>query len=351
MRMHDNPDLADATQVFVTLPSFTTEVETVKVGPGALRKKLFLETSFQDFSRQLEALNVSAFLVADENPTLGSDPTLNYDSLGTARELLSKNFTAFKKNLGSWSVTEIDEPVVNLVHEPHSRSSGEYHWQGGESAALSHWHNYVWEERGLESYKATRNGLLMCADSAKISPWLACGALSPKWVLNSVRNYEEKFGASESTAAFIDEILWRDYFKHLSTWAGENFFSVRGLRQRDWKRDHTVFRLWALGETGEPFIDAGMRELWWTGWMSNRLRQNTASYLTKSLGIDWTWGARWFAAHLIDEDPECNWGNWAYVSGAGTDPRDRVFNAQRQAEFYDPHGDYQSLWGKRSIPT
>ena len=275
---------------------------------------------------------------------------MQYESLGASRDLLPKNFTAFKKKLGSWSPTKVEEPRFNGTDAPVSRTHGEYLWQGGEAAALSHWNEYVWEKRGLETYQSTRNGLMMCEDSAKISPWLACGALSPNLVLQSVRAYEEKFGASKSTEAFVDEILWREYFKHLATWAGETFFSVQGLRQREWKRDRESFRRWALGETGEPFIDAGMRELWWTGWISNRLRQNTANYLAKSMGIDWTWGARWFAAHLIDEDPECNWGNWAYASGTGTDPRDRLFHAQRQADFYDPHGEYQSIWAQRPIP-
>ena len=87
-----------------------------------------------------------------------------------------------------------------------------------------------------------------------------------------------------------------------------------------------------------------MRELLETGWMSNRGRQNVASFWAKTLQGDWRRGARWFAQQLIDHDPESNWGNWQYLAGVGFDPRDRVFNLERQAELYDPDGAYQRRW-------
>jgi deoxyribodipyrimidine photo-lyase len=114
---------------------------------------------------------------------------------------------------------------------------------------------------------------------------------------------------------------------------------------KSWKHDKVNFDKWVKGETGVPFIDANMRELQQTGFMSNRGRQNVASFLTKDLGIDWTWGAAYFESQLIDYDVCSNWGNWNYLAGVGNDPReDRYFNIGRQADMYDKQGEYVKLW-------
>jgi deoxyribodipyrimidine photo-lyase len=106
-----------------------------------------------------------------------------------------------------------------------------------------------------------------------------------------------------------------------------------------------VFETWKNGETGEPFVDANMKELLLTGYMSNRGRQNTASYLMHDMGINWTWGASWFENRLVDYDPSSNWLNWAYIAGVGNDPKNgRKFNIESQAERYDPKGKYVSFW-------
>ena len=101
---------------------------------------------------------------------------------------------------------------------------------------------------------------------------------------------------------------------------------------------------WAEGETYEPFVNANMLELKHTGWMSNRGRQNVASYFAKNLLLDWRMGAAYFEALLLDYDVHSNYGNWMYVAGVGNDPRDRKFNVQFQAERYDPKGAFQKLW-------
>jgi deoxyribodipyrimidine photo-lyase len=105
------------------------------------------------------------------------------------------------------------------------------------------------------------------------------------------------------------------------------------------------FECWRTGKTGVPWVDAGMRELLVTGYLSNRMRQNVASFLTKSLGIDWRYGAVWFESILLDHDVNVNYGNWQYVAGVGTDPREsRKFNMMKQALDYDPNGEYIKLW-------
>src|SRR5690606_25977707 len=106
-----------------------------------------------------------------------------------------------------------------------------------------------------------------------------------------------------------------------------------------------LFSRWADGKTGIPFIDANMKELALTGFMSNRGRQNVASFLVNDLKLNWQLGAEWFEAHLIDYDPSSNWGNWNYIAGVGNDPRqDRVFNIINQAKRYDPEGTYVKTW-------
>ena len=111
------------------------------------------------------------------------------------------------------------------------------------------------------------------------------------------------------------------------------------------KNNREAFQCWAEGRTGVPFIDANMRELAATGWMSNRGRQNTASFLVKDLKVNWQMGAEHFESLLLDYDPCSNWGNWNYVAGVGSDLReDRYFNILTQAKNYDPLGEFVKLW-------
>jgi deoxyribodipyrimidine photo-lyase len=109
--------------------------------------------------------------------------------------------------------------------------------------------------------------------------------------------------------------------------------------------DWELFNLWRESKTGYPLIDASMRELLKTGFMSNRGRQNVASFLTKNLGINWQMGAEWFEYLLIDYDVCSNWGNWNYTAGVGNDAREfRYFNTTKQSKDYDPKGNYLRYW-------
>lgn len=221
--------------------------------------------------------------------------------------------------------------------------------QGGEGFGLARMHDYFSGTHSVRSYKERRNGLLVRDDSSKFSAWLANGSLSPRTIYFELKNYEAEWGANDSTYWLIFELLWRDYFKFLAAKSGAAFFKRSGLlgSQASWAQDSKRFQAWCQGETGVDWIDAHNRELLLTGWMSNRGRQNVASYLAKVERIDWTWGAQWFAENLIDLDVESNWGNWLYLAGVGTDPRDRLFNADKQAQQYDPDHAYRNQWLKR----
>ncbi len=219
---------------------------------------------------------------------------------------------------------------------------------GGRNAGLQRLKHYLWDSRSLSTYKETRNGLLGADYSSKFSPWLASGALSAREIHREVKRYETVHGANESTYWLVFELLWRDFFQFTAAKHGADLFKRGGIARKPFQGNHDVrrFQAWCEGRTGQPFIDANMRELAATGWMSNRGRQNVASYLVHDMGIDWRMGAYWFERMLIDYDPCSNWGNWQYVAGVGNDPREgRRFDPVRQAGMYDPEGTYVEHWG------
>jgi deoxyribodipyrimidine photo-lyase len=220
-------------------------------------------------------------------------------------------------------------------------------FKGGETEALKRLEYYFWTSDHLQVYKQTRNGMLHADDSSKFSPWLALGCLSPRYIYEQVKKYESDRLANDSTYWLIFELLWRDYFRFVAAKHGNKLFHRSGLRGMDipWKQDWKRFEIWQTGNTGFPLVDANMRELAATGFMSNRGRQNVASFLTKNLGIDWRMGAEWFESRLIDYDPCSNWGNWNYTAGIGNDARGfRFFNINKQAQDYDPLGEYVKHW-------
>lgn len=183
--------------------------------------------------------------------------------------------------------------------------------------------------------------------SSKFSPWLANGCLSPRYIYEEVQKYEEKRIKNNSTYWLIFELLWRDYFRFISAKHGNKIFYQSGLQGVDipWKEDQERFKLWQEGNTGYPLVDGNMRELAATGFMSNRGRQNVASFLTKNLGINWIMGAEWFESLLIDYDVCSNYGNWNYTAGVGNDARGfRYFNIPKQSKDYDPKGEYIKHW-------
>ncbi|XP_027354404.1 cryptochrome DASH, chloroplastic/mitochondrial isoform X2 [Abrus precatorius] len=218
---------------------------------------------------------------------------------------------------------------------------------GGETAALSRVYEYFWKKDLLKVYKETRNGMLGPDYSTKFSPWLASGSLSPRFIHEEVQRYENERLANSSTYWVLFELIWRDYFRFLSLKYGNSLFHLGGPRkvQHNRSQDKNLFESWRDGCTGYPLIDANMKELSTTGFMSNRGRQIVCSFLVRDMGIDWRMGAEWFETCLLDYDPCSNYGNWTYGSGVGNDPReDRYFSIPKQAQTYDPEGEYVAYW-------
>ena len=196
-------------------------------------------------------------------------------------------------------------------------------FQGGESAALRRLADYTFGTHGAKTYKETRNGLIGSEYSTKFSPWLAAGALSPRKIYWTVKEFERDVVANKSTYWIIFELLWRDYFRFVCSKYGNSVFFITGImdKKKRWKRNADSLKRWCRGTTGIPFVDANMRELLATGFMSNRGRQNVASFLVHNLQHDWRAGAEWFEHTLLDHDVCSNYGNWNYAAGIGNDSR------------------------------
>jgi deoxyribodipyrimidine photo-lyase len=232
---------------------------------------------------------------------------------------------------------------------------------------------YIFNDQYILNYKITRNGLGPGDYSSRVSKWLAAGAIQAAEVGAAILEFEKNVNKNESTYWLLFELLWRDFFHHLHRKIGNLLFAPQGMKRVQspgiidsvtWhfpssnyrmefpesmavtlRRHWTNFRCWALGNTGVAFIDTMMRELYFTGEMSNRARQCAASYLIHDLHIPWWWGAQWFEYLLLDYDVSSNWGNWAYIAGVGADSRPvRKFNIAKQAQMYDPQNKYQR-WG------
>ena len=222
---------------------------------------------------------------------------------------------------------------------------------GGTSSALNRITDYFWKSERLSFYKQTRNGLLGTDYSSKFSPWLANGSLSARMIYWEVQRYENEIQKNESTYWLIFELIWRDYFKYISLKHGNAIFHLGGIldKKYTWDSNSEIFLKWTEGKTMEPFVNANMIELKKTGFMSNRGRQNVASFFAKSMLMDWRMGAAYFEQQLIDYDAHSNWGNWLYVAGVGNDPRDRKFNIKLQADRYDAKGQYQKRWLQNTL--
>lgn len=236
---------------------------------------------------------------------------------------------------------------LGLEETPVADTRSAFNCPGGETSALARLNDYLWKTDAVAAYKETRNGLVGENYSTKFSPWLATGSLSPRMIYHSIKKYEKERTANQSTYWVVFELIWRDYFKFVCQKYGDRVFYQSGImgKRIPWKKDMVLFRKWSQGQTGVPFVDANMRELLATGWMSNRGRQNVASFLVKDLGLDWRLGAEWFESLLLDHDVCSNYGNWNYAAGIGNDPREnRKFNMLKQAADYDADGVFVRLW-------
>ncbi len=230
-----------------------------------------------------------------------------------------------------------DETGITLPRESGWQGKLARHWTIGEAGA----------HRALEAFIAERlAGYAKGRDfpqrdqTSRISPHLAHGEISPNAAWHAV----EGAGPAEDVASFRAELGWREFCAHqLYHFPDLPDAPLRPeFAAMPWRDDPKALAAWQRGQTGVPLVDAGMRELWQTGFMHNRVRMVVASFLIKNLMIDWRAGMRWFADCLVDHSSASNAANWQWVAGSGLDaaPYFRVFNPAAQAAKFDPEGGY-----------
>lgn len=242
-----------------------------------------------------------------------------------------------KENHGNFEV-----PKLDVETDPRSA----HPLKGGETSGLARLHSYLWATRKIEGYKFTRNQLVGVDFSSKFSAFLALGCLSPIQIYSEIERYEREQKKNISTYWLKFELLWREFFRYVSLKHGRQLFRIGGIQQKDvsWPEDKEKLRQWIDGETTDDFVNANMIELAKTGFMSNRGRQNAASYLVHDFGVDWRLGADYFEKMLVDYDCASNWCNWMYVAGVGNDTRNKKFDTHWQADKYDAKRKFRDLW-------
>ncbi len=293
-----------------------------------------------------------------------SSPLIHPEDVPFGIEKLPEVFTQFRKRVEKYGEIRMPLSPPDVIPSPGLPETGlpglqalgfeepppderaAISFKGGTKAAYERLDHYFWKTDAVAEYKETRNGLIGPDYSTKFSPWLANGSLSPRVVYHELEHYEAEVTKNKSTYWVKFELLWRDFFKYVTMRYGRKIFFSGGIQDKHqkWRSDIHAFERWTAGRTGDDFVDANMRELLYTGFMSNRGRQNVASYLVHQLKQDWRKGAAWFESLLVDYDVSSNYGNWMYAAGVGNDPRDRVFNTKKQAEQYDSAGKYRALW-------
>ena len=215
-------------------------------------------------------------------------------------------------------------------------------WQPGEAGALDRLQQFV--ECAADGYQKNRD-IPSIVGTSRLSPHLRWGEISPRLVWQTAKRPDTNLRGGD---AYLRELGWRDFSHHLlfhfprlpTAPLREPFAAI------SWRNATDDLQRWQRGRTGYPIVDAGMRELWHTGWMHNRVRMVAASFLVKHLLVDWRLGAAWFMDTLVDADPANNSAGWQWVAGCGTDaaPYFRVFNPTLQGEKFDTDGAYVRQW-------
>ena len=228
-----------------------------------------------------------------------------------------------------------------LPTKPDWAKGWDANWTPGEAGATARLKHFLHEDLG--DYAEERN-ILASRGTSRLSPHLRFGEISPRTILSAVKDAETKASAA-GAKTFLSEIGWREFDYHVMHYhpdvADTNLH--RQFDKMPWENlSKTALAAWKKGQTGYPVVDAGMRELWTTGYMHNRVRMITASFLIKHLLCDWRVGEQWFWDCLCDADPANNTLNWQWVAGSGADaaPFFRIFNPVTQGEKFDPEGDY-----------
>lgn len=305
----------------------------------------------QDVKAQLSKQNIAIHAYHDQ--CLTTPGSITTQQGGTFHV-----FTAFKRAL----LKQFHQSARSLYHQPQKQEPLPIHsdlsplnsvslnkqwdqlWPAGENAAHAQLNTFA--ERAIDHYKTQRDFPALTGTSS-LSPYLTIGVLSTTQCLQTALsiNQGELDGGNEGISTWINELIWREFYRHLLA-AYPRLSMHKPFKENTdklpWQHNTEYFEQWKTGQTGYPLVDAAMRQLSETGWMHNRLRMVTAMFLSKHLFIDWRWGEQYFMETLIDGDLASNNGGWQWSASTGVDaaPYFRIFNPTRQSERFDPNGDF-----------
>jgi deoxyribodipyrimidine photo-lyase len=320
------------------------EVVTLARSVGA--RTVFVSEDASGYARRRE--HALALACASEGLELRTFPGIAVVPPGDLRPAEADHFRVFTPYWNRWRTAPLRSPAsrprrvviprgvdagrLPALRELTAGATSPDVAPGGESHARARLE--AWLRDGLARY-ADGHDDVASHDTSRLSPYLHFGCVSPLETVRRARSHE----------AFVRQLCWRDF--HHQVMAAFPAVAREDYRPRGdrWHDDDEALAAWRLGRTGYPLVDAGMRQLAREGWMHNRARLVTASFLVKDLYLDWRAGAAHFFDWLVDGDIANNAGNWQWVAGTGNDTRpNRVFNPVRQAQRFDPTGAYVRRW-------
>ena len=395
LRLHDQPALWEATQQGMVIPVFIRSKEEIESQTSdaslwwlhhsllSFQKNRFpliirvgnTENVLQELINETDADAV--FFNEDPNPSIQADDheimiplkaqnieirQFNGHNLFSPNDVLNQKQEPYKVFTSFWkrsmqaqahlpvpaphSLTLYTSPIKSLeVDELNLLSFVPWHdkllshWDPGEMGALNKWEQFL--HRGISDYEKKRD-FPFEEGTSMLSPYLASGDISIRSIYHTLKDLDNP------ASSFTRQLIWKEFAQHQLIHFPS--FPSKPLRANfekfPWINDDEGFTRWTKGQTGYPLVDAGMRELWETGCMHNRVRMVAASFLVKHLLIDWRKGSDWFKQTLVDFDLANNAMGWQWITGSGIDssPFFRIFNPIIQSEKFDPDGDYIKKW-------
>ena len=402
LRLDDNPALKMAAEamdqlLFVYSVDIPVRLSHLQVGPTiSQNRQVFLSESLHCLNEQLQDLGQHLVVIENTQPEMArliddhgithiyrnSDqhaldsadwlkiqthyPQINFSEVSNNRLFTLEQFPfelgelpdSFSKFRRKAEKLQIDSPLSPPNHLPPpitdplpwpqlvQASEAQTLFKGGEIAGVRHMETYFQSDLP-STYKQTRNGLDGMDYSTKFSPWLAQGCLSARRIIHRLNQYQDQVVSNDSTYWIYFELLWREYFQWYAEKYGEQMIAFSGIKDRSPNTSFYPerFQKWCQGTTPYPIVNACMRQLKATGYMSNRGRQLVASCFVHELSLDWRYGAAYMEQQLVDFDLGSNWGNWQYLAGVGADPRGhRQFDLNKQTQIYDPKQQFINHW-------
>ncbi len=256
-----------------------------------------------------------------------------------------KNWLALQSEVSLLPAPAVIPTIPGLISDEIPQGKTDPSFPSGEKPARDRLQAFLSET--VKDYHLARDRMDQ-AGTSKLSPYFHFGILGLRTGYHYALKSLKEGSGGEGMKTWLEELIWREFYIHILF----HFPEVRTQNFRakydalHWRNNEDEFKAWKAGRTGYPIVDAGMRQLQETGWMHNRARMITASFLVKHLLIDWRWGERWFRESLLDGDLAANNGGWQWVAGTGTDaaPYFRIFNPILQSRKFDPEGDYIRRW-------